>query len=91
MPSHLFSPITLGSLTLPNRIIMGSMHTGLDHSEDPFGRLAAFYKERADGGVSLMVTGGVSPNEQGLISPGAMKLTDAEQIEDYKIITNRRP
>lgn len=88
MPSHLFSPITLGSLTLPNRIIMGSMHTGLDHSEDPFGRLAAFYKERADGGVSLMVTGGVSPNEQGLISPGAMKLTDAEQIEDYKIITN---
>jgi len=67
---------------------MGSMHTGLDHSDDPFGRLAAFYKERADGGVALIVTGGVSPNEQGLISPGSMKLTNAEQVPDYKIITD---
>ena len=88
MTDHLFSPIKLGSLSLPNRIIMGSMHTGLDHSEDPFGRLAAFYKERADGGVSLIVTGGVSPNEQGLISPGAMTLTNSEQVPDYKIITD---
>ncbi len=88
MPDHLFSPITIGSLTLPNRIIMGSMHTGLDHSEDPFGRLAEFYKERAEGGVALIVTGGVSPNEQGLISPGSMKLTDTQQVPDYKFIAD---
>lgn len=88
MSTHLFSPITLGPLSLPNRVIMGSMHTGLDHSEDPFGRLAAFYKERADGGVALIVTGGVSPNDQGLISPGAMKLTNTKQLEDYKIISD---
>ena len=88
MPNHLFSPIKIGSLSLANRFIMGSMHTGLDHSDDPFGRLAAFYKERADGGVGLIVTGGVSPNEQGLLSPGSMKLTDPEQVADYKIITD---
>lgn len=85
---QLFTPIKIGHLSLPNRFIMGSMHTGLDHSEDPFGRLAAFYKERADGGVSLIVTGGVSPNEEGLMSPGAMKLTSAEHVEDYKFITD---
>ena len=88
MSDHLFSPISIGPLTLANRIIMGSMHTGLDHSDDPFGRLAAFYKERADGGVALIVTGGVSPNEYGLISPGSMKLTHPEQVSDYKIITD---
>lgn len=88
MSNHLFSPISIGPLTLPNRIIMGSMHTGLDHTDDPFRRLAAFYKERADGGVALIVTGGVSPNEQGLISPGSMKLTHPEQVPDYKIITD---
>ncbi|HIF17409.1 MAG TPA: FAD-binding protein [Cycloclasticus sp.] len=85
---QLFTPIKIGHLTLPNRFIMGSMHTGLDHSDDPFGRLAAFYKERADGGVSLIVTGGVSPNEEGLISPGAMMLTNAEHVEQYKFITD---
>lgn len=88
MSEHLFSPITLGSLTLPNRIIMGSMHTGLDHTTNPFRRLAAFYKERAEGGVSLIVTGGVSPNGQGLISPGSMQLTTIGQVPDYKIIAD---
>jgi len=84
----LFKSIKIGHLTLPNRFIMGSMHTGLDHSDDPFGRLAAFYKERAEGGVPLIVTGGVSPNEEGLISPGAMMLTSIEHVEPYKIITD---
>ena len=88
MRNSLFTEIKVGPLTLPNRIIMGSMHTGLDHTDDPFGRLAEFYKERAEGGVALMVTGGVSPNEDGLISPGAMKLTDKEQVPSYKIITD---
>ena len=85
---QLFKPIKVGHLTLPNRFIMGSMHTGLDHSEDPFGRLAAFYKDRAEGGVPLIVTGGVSPNEEGLISPGAMMLNSAEHVEKYKTITD---
>jgi len=88
MFKQLFTPIKIGSLTLPNRIIMGSMHTGLDHTDDPFGRLAEFYKERAQGGVSLIVTGGVSPNEEGLIAPGAMMLTEAKQVASYKLITD---
>ncbi|MBQ0724991.1 MAG: FAD-dependent oxidoreductase [Cycloclasticus sp.] len=88
MFKQLFTPIKIGSLTLPNRIIMGSMHTGLDHTDDPFGRLAEFYKERAQGGASLIVTGGVSPNEEGLIAPGAMMLTEANQVASYKIITD---
>jgi 2,4-dienoyl-CoA reductase (NADPH2) len=83
----LFEEIKVGALTLPNRIIMGSMHTGLDHSDDPFRRLAAFYKERAQGGVSLMVTGGVSPNKEGVLGPGTMALDKPEQVEPYKIIT----
>ena len=88
MSNTLFSEITVGPLTLPNRIIMGSMHTGLDHSDDPIGRLTAFYKERADGGVALIVTGGVSPNETGLISPGAMILNKTEQVAEYKVMTD---
>ncbi len=88
MSNTLFSEIKIGPLTLPNRIIMGSMHTGLDHSDDPIGRLTAFYKERADGGVALIVTGGVSPNEIGLISPGAMILNKAEQVAEYKVMTD---
>lgn len=88
MFKQLFTPIKIGSLSLPNRIIMGSMHTGLDHTKDPFGRLAEFYKERAQGGVSLIVTGGVSPNEEGLISPGAMMLTEPQQIASYKLISD---
>ena len=85
---HLFTPIKIGHLTLPNRIIMGSMHTGLDHSDDPFNRLAAFYKERAEGGVSLIVTGGISPNKAGCLSPGALMLTEQNQKSGYKIITD---
>ena len=88
MSNTLFSEIKIGPLTLPNRIIMGSMHTGLDHSDDPIGRLTAFYKERADGGAALIVTGGVSPNEAGLMGPGAMILNTAEQVSDYKVMTD---
>jgi len=83
----LFQTIQIGPLSLSNRIIMGSMHTGLDHSNAPFNRLAAFYQERAQGGVALMVTGGVSPNETGRLSPGAMILDNPKQIASYKKIT----
>ena len=61
---HLFEPLTIGALTVPNRIMMGSMHTGLEDQDD-FTRLAAYFKERARNGCTLMVTGAFSPNAAG--------------------------
>ena len=58
---HVFSPLTLGSITLPNRMLMGSMHTGLEDNPDDAPRLAAYFAERAKAGVALMVTGGYAP------------------------------
>jgi 2,4-dienoyl-CoA reductase (NADPH2) len=62
---HLFQPLDLGRVRLPNRILMGSMHTGLEARRDGIERLAAFYAERARGGAALIVTGGFSPNDEG--------------------------
>ena len=62
---HLLSPLRVGTTSLKNRILMGSMHTGLEEAPDGYARMAVFYAERARGGVALMVTGGVSPNAQG--------------------------
>ncbi|MGB0765411.1 MAG: NADPH-dependent 2,4-dienoyl-CoA reductase, partial [Luminiphilus sp.] len=61
----LFTPLDLGFTTLRNRSIMGSMHTGLEEMPDGFDRMAAFYAERAAGGVGMIITGGISPNEEG--------------------------
>src|SRR5210317_2542452 len=61
----LFEPLDLGFTTLRNRSIMGSMHTGLEEMADGFERMAAFYAERAAGGVGMIITGGISPNEEG--------------------------
>ena len=69
---HIFTPLDLGFRTLPNRILMGSMHTGLEDRK-AHDRVAAYFAERARGGVGLMVTGGVSPNEEGSALPGAGK------------------
>ena len=66
---HLLSPISLAGLTLRNRVVMGSMHTGLEDRFYNYGKLAAFYRERARGGVGLIVTGGISPNRQGWLLP----------------------
>jgi 2,4-dienoyl-CoA reductase (NADPH2) len=72
---HLFAPLDLGFATLPNRVLMGSMHTGLeDHARD-FDKLAAFFAERARGGVGLMVTGGIAPSIEGWLTPFAGRLT----------------
>src|SRR4051812_25725499 len=60
---HLFQPLDLGGTVLPNRILMGSMHTGLEGRPDGVERLVAFYAERAKGGAALIVTGGFSPND----------------------------
>jgi 2,4-dienoyl-CoA reductase (NADPH2) len=74
---HLLAPITLGHLTLPNRVIMGSMHTGLEDHFWHYGKLAAFYRERAEGGAGLIVTGGIAPDWRGRLSPLAGALTHA--------------
>ena len=66
---HLFQPLDLGRVQLPNRILMGSMHTGLEARPDGIERLAAFYAERARGGAALIVTGGFSPNDEGELGP----------------------
>jgi 2,4-dienoyl-CoA reductase (NADPH2) len=61
---HVFSPLDLGFTRLKNRILMGSMHTGLEEAPDGFERMAAYFAERARGGVGMIITGGISPNEQ---------------------------
>ena len=70
---HLLAPITLGAVTLRNRSLMGSMHTGLEETGD-WGRVAAFYAARARGGAGLIVTGGMAPNREGGVFPGAAGL-----------------
>jgi 2,4-dienoyl-CoA reductase (NADPH2) len=62
---HLLAPITLGGLELRNRVVMGSMHTGLEDSRRDLGALAAYFAERARGGVGLIITGGYAPNKRG--------------------------
>ncbi|MFB7939770.1 FAD-dependent oxidoreductase [Streptomyces sp. NPDC056049] len=84
---HLLSPLDLGFTTLPNRVIMGSMHVGLEETEHGFERMAAFYAERARGGVGLIVTGGIAPNEAGRPWDGGAKLTTAEEAAEHRLIT----
>ncbi|NMG31118.1 NADPH-dependent 2,4-dienoyl-CoA reductase [Aromatoleum evansii] len=83
----LLQPLDLGFCTLKNRVLMGSMHTGLEESGNGFQKLAAFYAARARGGVGLIVTGGISPNSDGLIFPGASALTNDEEVAQHRLIT----
>ena len=62
---HIFSPLDLGFTRLKNRILMGSMHTGLEEAPDGFPRMAEYFAERARGGVGMIITGGISPNDEG--------------------------
>ncbi|MBC7502105.1 MAG: NADPH-dependent 2,4-dienoyl-CoA reductase [Herminiimonas sp.] len=84
---HLLQPIDLGFVTLPNRVIMGSMHVGLEEVPNGFERMAAFYAERARGGVGLIVTGGIAPNGRGRPMKGGAKLTSEAEAEPHKIVT----
>ena len=79
---HIFTPLDLGFANLPNRILMGSMHTGLEDRK-AHDRVAAYFAERARGGVGLIVTGGVAPNVEGAALPGAGKLTMKEEVVDH--------
>src|SRR4029453_15913479 len=83
----LLSPLDLGFTTLPNRVLMGSMHTGLEEAADGFERMAAFYAERARGGVGLIVTGGIAPNFAGRVEPRASQLSFPWQVAKHRIIT----
>lgn len=78
-----------GKTLVRNRVVMGSMHTGLEEAkEDPHGKMAAFFAERAKGGVGLIVTGGVAPNFEGKVYPGAAKLTTPAEARAYKPVTD---
>jgi 2,4-dienoyl-CoA reductase (NADPH2) len=84
---HLLQPLNLGFTTLPNRVIMGSMHVGLEEAKNGFERMAAFYAERARGGVGLIVTGGIAPNDEGAPFPGGSRLTTPEEADHHKVVT----
>ncbi|HEX5359779.1 MAG TPA: NADPH-dependent 2,4-dienoyl-CoA reductase [Fluviicoccus sp.] len=82
---HLLQPLDLGFVTLPNRVIMGSMHTGLE--EFPPERQAAFFARRAEGGVGLIITGGIGTSETGVLGPGMCKLTNEDEARKHSVIT----
>jgi 2,4-dienoyl-CoA reductase (NADPH2) len=84
---HLLAPLDLGFTTLRNRTLMGSMHTGLEERPGGFERMATYFAERARGGVGLMVTGGIAPNEEGGVYDGAAKLTNAEEADRHRLVT----
>ena len=85
--SALFQPLDLGFTRLKNRLLMGSMHTGLEEDKR-LDRLAEFYRERALGGVALMVTGGIAPNRSGRLAPFSAKLTGRKEQEQHELVTH---
>ncbi len=85
---HLLAPLDLGFTTLKNRVLMGSMHTGLEERGD-WTRVAEFYAARARGGAALIVTGGMAPNAEGGVFPGAAGLFSDEDIANHKSVTDR--
>ncbi len=84
---HLLAPLDLGFLTLKNRVLMGSMHTGLEDAFWNYGKLATYLAERARGGTGLIVTGGYSPNRSGRLAPFASKLTNRAEALKHRLIT----
>ena len=84
---YLFKPLDLGFTTLKNRVIMGSMHTGLEEAPDGFKRLAAYFAERAAGEVGLILTGGFSPNREGCVADHAAQLSTADQVDHHRMVT----
>ena len=84
----MLAPLDLGFVTLPNRVLMGSMHTGLEEAPHGFEKMAAFYAARARGGVALMVTGGIAPNLAGRLEPRASQLSSSRQLARHRLITD---
>lgn len=84
---HLLAPLNLGFTTLKNRVIMGSMHVGLEEEKGGFDKLAAFYAARAKGGVGLIVTGGIAPNISGWLAPFAGRMSSSRHANKHKVVT----
>jgi 2,4-dienoyl-CoA reductase (NADPH2) len=84
---HLMSPLNLGFVTLRNRVIMGSMHTGLEDRFYNYAKLAAYFRERARGGVGLIVTGGISPNRSGWLAPFGGTLNNWFDLWNHRKVT----
>jgi len=84
---HLLAPLDLGFTTLPNRVLMGSMHTGLEDRAEDFPKLAAYFAERARGGVGLIVTGGIAPNAAGWTKPFAGTLSGRRHLARHRLVT----
>ncbi len=84
---HLLAPLDLGFTQLRNRVVMGSMHTGLEDNRTHFPRLTAYFAERARGGVGLIVTGGFAPNMEGWVSPFASRLSSSGTTSEHRPIT----
>ncbi|MDN5717995.1 MAG: NADPH-dependent 2,4-dienoyl-CoA reductase, partial [Janibacter sp.] len=85
---HLLEPITVGTTTLRNRVIMGSMHVGLEEAPDGFARMAAFYAERAAGGAGLIVTGGIAPNLEARPAEGGAAMTTEADVANHRVVTD---
>ena len=85
---NLLKPLNLGFTTLKNRVLMGSMHTGLEEVKNGYGRMASYFEARAKGGVGLIVTGGISPNFRGWVAPFSSKLTSKRIAKKHKLITD---
>ncbi len=86
---HLLAPLDLGFTTLKNRVLMGSMHLGLEEAPNGFERMAAFYAERVRGGVGLIVTGGISPNPEGVVHSGGAQMATEQDVENHRLVTER--
>jgi len=85
---HLLKPLSLDSVSLKNRVVMGSMHTSLEETEQGFVKVAAFYRERAKGGVGLIITGGISPNLSGIVAPNRAIMQQQSDVKDHQLITS---
>lgn len=84
---NLFEPLDLGFTTLKNRIVMGSMHTGLEDRFYNYGKLAAYFAERAKGGVAMMITGGISPNREGWLLPAGGTMSNSMDVFNHQRVT----
>lgn len=84
---HLLAPLNLGFTQLDNRVLMGSMHTGLEEVKGGFNKMAAYFAERAKGGVGLIVTGGIAPNRAGWVAPFSARLASSSQARKHLVVT----
>ena len=85
---NLLKPLDLGFTTIKNRVLMGSMHIGLEEEKDGFIKMGHYFAERAKGGAGLMVTGGISPDRWGTLKPLAAKLNSKKDAKKHKIMTD---